>query len=65
MMMAVTTVISELKLNCMTVNGKPNKKGLAEMTFGIEISDVSSVAKAMNKIKTVPGVLSVTRLKNI
>ncbi len=65
MMMAVTTVISELKLNCMTVNGKPNKKGLAEMTFGIEISDVSSVTKAMNRIRTIPGVLSVTRLKNI
>lgn len=65
MMMAVSGVISEMKINCMTVNAKPTKRGYSTMTFGIEISDAGTVTKAINKIKTIPGVLSVSRLKNI
>lgn len=65
MMMAVSGAISEMKINCVTVNAKPTKKGYSTMTFGIEISDAGTVAKTMNKIRTIPGVLSVSRLKNI
>ncbi len=65
MMMAVSSVLSEMKINCVTVNAKPSKKGYATMTFGIEISDTATMTKVMNKIGAIPGVLSVSRLKNI
>ncbi len=65
MMMAVSGAISEMKINCMTVTAKPTKRGYSTMTFGIEITDAGTVTKAINKIKTIPGVLSVSRLKNI
>ena len=65
MMMAVSGVISDMKINCMTVSAKPAKGGYSTMTFGLEIKDAAIVTKAINKIKAVPGVLSVSRLKNI
>ncbi len=65
MMMAVSGALSELKLNCVTVNAKVNKKGHGTMNFGIEIKDAGTLNKAIGKIKTIPGVISVSRLKNI
>ncbi len=65
MMMAVSSILSEMKINCVTINAKPTKKGYSTMTFGIEISDIGTMTKAMNKIAAIPGVLSVSRLKNI
>ncbi len=65
MMMAVSSILSEMKINCVTVNAKPTKKGYATMDFGIEISDIGTMTKAMNKIGAIPGVISVKRIKNI
>ncbi len=65
MMMAVSGALSELKLNCVTVNAKVNKKGHGTMNFGIEIKDAGTLNKAIGKIKTIPGVITVSRLKNI
>ncbi len=65
MMMAVTSILSEMKINCVTVNAKPTGKGYATMTFGIEIKDIETMKKVINKIGAIPGVLSVSRLKNI
>ena len=65
MMMAVTSILSEMKINCVTINAKPTKKGYATMTLGIEIRDAGTMTKVINKIRVIPGVLSVSRLKNI
>ncbi len=65
MLMAISGVLSEMKINCMTINAKPTKKGYSTMNFGIEISGASVLDKVINKIKAIPGVISVSRLKNI
>ena len=65
MMMAVSGVLSDMKINCVAIDAKANKKGFATMHFGIEVRDAGTVLKAINKIKTVPGVLSVSRVKNM
>ncbi|MDO4618178.1 MAG: bifunctional (p)ppGpp synthetase/guanosine-3',5'-bis(diphosphate) 3'-pyrophosphohydrolase [Clostridia bacterium] len=65
MMMVVSGALSDMKLNCTQINAKANKKGYATMTFDVEIHDTSTINKAINKIRTIPGVLSVNRAKNI
>lgn len=65
MMMAVSGALSEMKINCVTINAKATKNGQATMDFGIEIKDAGTLNKAINKIRTIPGVLSVNRIKNI
>lgn len=65
MMMAVSGAISDMKINCMTVSARPAKGGYSVMTFGLEIKDAAIVNKAINKIKAIPGVMAVSRLKNI
>lgn len=65
MMMAVSGALSEMKINCVTINAKATKNGHATMDFGIEIGDAGTLNKAINKIRTIPGVLSVNRIKNI
>lgn len=65
MMMAVSGVLSDMKINCVSIDAKANKKGFAIMHFGIEVHDAGTVLKAINKIKTVPGVVSVSRVKNM
>ncbi len=62
---AVSGVLAEMKINCVTINAKPTKKGYATMNFGIEISNAGVLDKVINKIKATPGVISVSRLKNI
>lgn len=65
MLTAVSGVLSEMKINCVTINARPTKKGYATMNFGIEISSAGVLEKVINKIKATPGVISVSRLKNI
>ena len=61
MMMTVSSVITELKLNCVSITARVTKKGLAIMTFGIEITSTADLKRAATKIKQVSGVRSVSR----
>ncbi len=64
MMMAVTTVLTDLKINCVSMEARVTKNKVGIMNVGLEISDTSDVKKAANKIRQIPGVLSVSRTKN-
>lgn len=64
MMMSVSAAMVDLKINCASVTARVNKQGLAVMTFGLEISTMADVKRAMNKIRQIPGVLSVSRTTN-
>jgi guanosine-3',5'-bis(diphosphate) 3'-pyrophosphohydrolase len=57
----VSAMISELKLSCKSINARVNKKGIAVMTLGLEISDKSDLEKVVKRLKQVSGVLHVTR----
>jgi len=64
MMMHVTTVLTEMKINCISVDARVTKNKIGIMTLGLEISDTSDVKKVANKIRQIPGVISVSRTKN-
>ncbi len=64
MMMAVTTVLTDMKINCVSMEARVTKNKIGIMNVGLEISDTMDVKKAANKIRQIPGVLSVSRTKN-
>ena len=64
MMMSVTTVLAEAKINCVSINARSLKDGNSVMTFGLEISDTEELKHAMDKIRMIPGVTSVERTIN-
>ena len=64
MMMSVSAAMADLKINCASITARVTKQGYAVMTFGLEISDMGDVKKAMNKIRQIPGVMSVNRTTN-
>ena len=64
MMMSVSAAMADLKINCVSINARVNKQGLAVMAFGLEISNMADVKRAMNKIRQIPGVMSVNRTTN-
>lgn len=64
MMMAVTAVLTEMKINCVSIEARVTKNRVGIMNIGLEISDSADVKKAANKIRQVPGVISVSRTKN-
>lgn len=61
LMMNVSACLADLKINCSSIDSRATKKGIAIMNFGLEISDASDMKRAMNKIKQIPGVISVSR----
>lgn len=64
MMMSVTTVLAEAKINCESINARSLKDGNSVMTFGLQISDTEELKKAMEKIRMIPGVTNVERTTN-
>ncbi len=61
MMMAVATVLTELKINCVSMDARVTKAKTGLMNIGLEISDASDMKRIITKIKQVPGVMSVSR----
>ena len=64
MMMAVTAVLTDMKINCVSIEARVTKNRVGIMNLGLEISDSADVKKAANKIRQIPGVISVSRTKN-
>lgn len=64
MMMAVSAAMADMKINCASITARVTKQGDAVMTFGLEISNTADVKKAMNKIRQIVGVISVSRTTN-
>ena len=63
MMMAVSAVLADLKINCVSVDARVDKNKIAVMNLGLEITDTQDVKKAANKIRQISGVLNVSRSK--
>ncbi len=63
MMMEVTTVLADLKINCVSITARVTKNHIGIMTLGLEISDTSDVKRASNRIRQIQGVISVSRTK--
>ena len=61
MIMNITACLADLKINCSSINSRSIKNGTAIITFGLEISNADDIKKAMNKIRQIPGVISVSR----
>ena len=61
MMMNISACLADLKINCSSIESRVSKNGMAIMNFGLEITDASAIKRIMNKIKQVPGVISVSR----
>lgn len=61
MMMNISACLADLKINCASIDSRITKKGLAVMNFGLEISSTADMKRVMNKIKQIPGVISVSR----
>ncbi len=61
MLMNISACIADLKMNCASVESRATKNGMAIIHFGLEISDAGDVKRAMNKIRQIPGVISVSR----
>lgn len=61
MIMSITACLADLKINCSSINSRSIKNGTAIITFGLEISNADDIKKAMNKIRQIPGVISVSR----
>lgn len=64
MMMSITTVLAEAKINCVSINARSLKDGNSVMTFGLEISNAEELRKAMDKIRSIQGVNGVERTTN-
>lgn len=64
MMMHITTVLADLKINCVSLSARVTKNQTGIITIGLEINDALDVKKASNKIRQIPGVLNVDRTKN-
>ena len=63
MIMAITAVLTELKINCVSVEARVTKEKIGLINIGLEISDAQDVKKAASKIKQISGIISVSRTK--
>jgi len=64
MMMKISTVLADMRLNCVSINARRLKNKTSVMTFGIEITDTEDLTKAMTKIGQISGVITVERTTN-
>lgn len=64
MMMSITSVITEMKINCVSIDARVTKQKKGIITLGLEISDSADIKKAVSKIKQIEGVISVSRTRN-
>ena len=63
-MMRITAVISDMGIECVSINARKLKNKTSVMTFGLEISDTDDLKRAITKISQISGVLDVQRTTN-
>lgn len=64
MMLKISSALADLNINCVSITARVDKRGIANMVLGLEISDTADVKRAANKIRQLSGVISVTRKTN-
>lgn len=57
----IGAAISEMNIPCKSINGKVNKKNVAVIDLGLEISDTDLLDKAIKRIYRMPEVISIKR----
>lgn len=57
----IGAAISEMNIPCKSINGKVNKKNIAVIDLGLEISDTDLLDKAIKRIYRMPEVMSIKR----
>lgn len=64
LMFEVSALLNDMHISCKTVNAFVNKKNIAVLQIGIEITSVSELSGVVKKIRQLPDVLNVTRISN-
>ncbi|MDD6734882.1 MAG: DUF5913 domain-containing protein, partial [Clostridiales bacterium] len=64
MMMHITTVLADLKINCVSINARTFKDKTSVINLGLEISDTEDLKRAVTRISQLHGVISVQRTTN-
>ena len=64
LLIEVSSILSELKMSCKSINARVNKKEIAVISLGLEITDKSDLEKVTKRIKQMSGIIAVTRKSN-
>ena len=51
-------------MSCKSINARVNKKEIAVISLGLEITDKSDLEKVTKRIKQMSGIIAVTRKSN-
>lgn len=63
-LLEISAVLSDMKINMKTVNAYVTKKNMAVIQLGLEIKNTQDLAKLMKRIKQMRDITSVTRISN-
>ena len=63
-MFDVSSVLNDMHICCKTINAFVNKKNLAVVQVGVEISDTDELSAVLRKLRQLPDVINVTRISN-
>ena len=63
-MFEISALLKDLNITCKTVNAFVNKKNIAVLQVGIEISSTYELSNVVKKIHQLPDVLNVSRISN-
>ncbi len=63
-MLEVSAVLSDMKINIKTVNAYVTKKNIAIIQLGLEIKNTQDLAKLMKRIRQMRDITSVSRISN-
>ena len=64
LMFSVSGLIADMGISCKTVNAFVNKKNIAVLQIGIEVSSIDELTTVVKKIKQLPNILKVVRMSN-
>ncbi|MDZ4910589.1 (p)ppGpp synthetase, partial [Clostridium perfringens] len=64
MLSDVTHMIAVQKLNINGINARKTKEGITHINLLIEVNDISELTNLMKKLKAIPGVDDVFRVRN-
>ncbi len=64
LMFSVSGLIADMGISCKTVNAFVNKKNIAVLQIGIEVSSIDELTTVVKKIKQLPNILKVVRISN-
>ncbi|MCX7715064.1 MAG: bifunctional (p)ppGpp synthetase/guanosine-3',5'-bis(diphosphate) 3'-pyrophosphohydrolase [Clostridia bacterium] len=60
----ISSAIADLKIPCKSVNARVNKKNIAVIHLGLEISGKSDLDKVAKRLKQMQGIVNITRTSN-